>query len=113
VENALRHGIGPRVSTGRVDVTARQVDGSLMLTVSDNGVGLSPDKLNAFHSGVGLSNTRSRLENLYGQRHRFEFQMPAGGGLLVTIVIPMTEEPESLDAGSRIPNPAGPMESVA
>jgi hypothetical protein len=60
-----------------------------------------------------LSNTRSRLENLYGQRHRFEFETPAGGGLLVTIVIPMAPEPEPLDSGSRIPNPAGPMESVA
>ena len=65
VENALRHGIGPRVGVGRVDVNARHVGGDLMLTVCDNGVGLSPDKLNALHSGVGLSNTRSRLETLY------------------------------------------------
>jgi two-component system LytT family sensor kinase len=108
VENALRHGIGPRVSGGHVDVNARQVEGSLMLTVRDNGVGLSPDKLNAFHSGVGLSNTRSRLENLYGERHRFEFQTPAGGGLVVTIVIPLGQGCES-----RIPSPESRMESVA
>ena len=113
VENALRHGVGPRIGVGRVDVKARQVGGGLMLTVRDNGVGLSPDKLNAFHSGVGLSNTRSRLENLYGDRHRFEFQTPPGGGLLVTIVIPLGHDPESLEPGSGVPSPARAMESVA
>jgi len=108
VENALRHGVGPRVSGGRVDVNARPVDGSLMLTVRDNGVGVSPDKLNAFYSGVGLSNTRSRLENLYGERHRFEFQTPPGGGLVVTIVIPLGQESEP-----RVASSESHMESVA
>jgi len=112
VENSLRHGIGPRVGVGKVDVTASHANGLLTLAVRDNGVGLSPDKLNAFHSGVGLSNTRSRLENLYGDRHRFEFQTPPGGGLLVTIVIPMGHDPESLDR-SRVASPDNPMESVA
>jgi hypothetical protein len=59
-----------------------------------------------------LSNTRSRLENLYGDRHRFEFQTPPGGGLLVTIVIPMGHDPESLDR-SRLASAENPMESVA
>jgi signal transduction histidine kinase len=101
VENALRHGIAPRVGGGSVHISARQAGEALTLTVRDNGVGLSPDKLNALHSGVGLSNTRSRLENLYGERHRFEFNTPPGGGLVVTIVIPFVRE-----AGDR-------MESVA
>jgi sensor histidine kinase YesM len=113
VENALRHGIGPRVGGGRVDVSARQADGNLIMAVRDNGVGLSADKLDALHSGVGLSNTRSRLENLYGNRHRFEFQTPSGGGLLVTIVIPMGSDPESVDRVFPVSNPASPMESVA
>jgi two-component system, LytTR family, sensor kinase len=113
VENALRHGVGPRVGVGRVDVTARHIDGNLMLTVRDNGVGLSPDKLNALHSGVGLSNTRSRLENLYASRHRFDFETPPGGGLLVTIVIPLGHDPQSLNPEPRIPSSEGPMESVA
>src|SRR5262245_32855783 len=108
VENALRHGIGPRVGVGCVEVKARHVEGNLMLTVRDNGVGLSPDKLDAFHSGVGLSNTRSRLDNLYGERHRFEFQTPPGGGLVVTIVIPIGHEAES-----RVSSPESHMQRVA
>jgi sensor histidine kinase YesM len=108
VENALRHGVGPKVGMGCVDVTARRIGGGLVLTVRDNGVGLSPDKMNAFHSGVGLSNTRSRLENLYGDRHRFEFQTPSGGGLLVTIVVPLGPDSEA-----RTASPESRMESVA
>jgi len=47
--------------------------------------------LTDFNRGVGLSNTRSRLDHLYGSLHRFEFRQPAGGGLLVLIAIPMAE----------------------
>ena len=61
----------------------------LELTVQDNGVGLSAARLSDFNRGVGLSNTRSRLEHLYGPLHRFEFRQPAEGGLLVLIAIPL------------------------
>ena len=89
VENALRHGIGPKIGGGRVDVSARREGAELWLEVRDNGVGLAKD---AFHNGVGLTNTRSRLEHLYGDRYRFECHTPPGGGLLVTVVIPFTAE---------------------
>jgi two-component system, LytTR family, sensor kinase len=89
VENALRHGIGPKIGGGRVDISARREGGDLWLEVRDNGVGLTND---AFHKGVGLTNTRSRLEHLYGDRYRFECHTPAGGGLLVTVVIPFSAE---------------------
>ena len=89
VENALRHGIGPKIGGGRVDIIARREGQDLRLEVRDNGVGLTND---AFHKGVGLTNTRSRLEHLYGDRYRFECHTPAGGGLLVTVVIPFSAE---------------------
>jgi signal transduction histidine kinase len=88
VENALRHGIGPRIGGGRVEIVARRDGSQLRMVVRDNGQGLSTDAMNAFNTGVGVSNTRSRLEHLYGGRHRFDFQTPEGGGLTVTIVIP-------------------------
>jgi hypothetical protein len=58
-----------------------------------------------------MTNTRSRLEHLYGDRFRFECQTPPDGGVLVTLIIPFTSE---TDAPSLAPAPEGSdMESVA
>ncbi|MDO8677703.1 MAG: sensor histidine kinase [Acidobacteriota bacterium] len=89
VENAIKHGIGPRPTPGHIAVRARRRGAMLELDVQDNGVGLSAARLTDFNRGVGLSNTRSRLDHLYGSLHRFEFRQPAEGGLLVYIAIPM------------------------
>jgi sensor histidine kinase YesM len=91
VENAIKHGIGPRPTPGQIAVRARRNGALLELDVQDNGVGLSAARLTDFNRGVGLSNTRSRLDHLYGSLHRFEFRQPAEGGLLVCIAIPMAE----------------------
>ena len=91
VENAIKHGIGPRPTPGQITVRARRSGAMLELDVQDNGVGLSAARLTDFNRGVGLSNTRSRLDHLYGSLHRFEFRQPAEGGLLVCIAIPMAE----------------------
>jgi signal transduction histidine kinase len=105
VENAVRHGIAPKVGGGTVQIVARREGDRLQLIVRDNGFGLPADTLQAFNKGVGVSNTRSRLEHLFGDRHRFEFQRPQGGGLAVTIEIPFSMVGESPGAS--------PMESVA
>jgi two-component system LytT family sensor kinase len=91
VENAIKHGIGPRPTPGQIALRARISGAMLELDVQDNGVGLSAARLTDFNRGVGLSNTRSRLDHLYGSLHRFEFRQPAEGGLLVCIAIPMAE----------------------
>jgi len=91
VENAIKHGIGPRPAPGTIRIRARRVGTMLELAVQDNGVGLSAARLSDFNRGIGLSNTRSRLEHLYGSLHRFEFRQPAEGGLLVLIAIPLVD----------------------
>jgi signal transduction histidine kinase len=83
VENALRHGIAPKIGGGRVDIVARRENASLCLEVRDTGVGMQPDRRDA-GDGVGLANTRSRLQHLYGSNHRFELKSPTGGGVAVT-----------------------------
>jgi two-component system, LytTR family, sensor kinase len=108
VENAVRHGIAPRVGGGRLDIVARRTGDRLWLMVRDNGPGLSKDTLSAFNAGgVGLTNTRSRLRHLYGDNHRFEFHQPSDGGLAVTIEIPYVAEPDES------PRPGDAMEIVA
>ncbi|HEX9637949.1 MAG TPA: ATP-binding protein, partial [Acidobacteriota bacterium] len=89
VENAIRHGIAPRAAPGRVRIRARLRGGLLQLQVLDSGPGVGADIERLFSSGVGLSNTRARLQQLYGPRHRFELRNASGGGLQVTLAFPI------------------------
>jgi two-component sensor histidine kinase len=91
VENSIKHGIGAKPSAGRIEIRARRSAALLELEVIDNGVGLSASRLRDYNGGVGLSNTRSRLQHLYGANHRFEFRQPVGGGLQVVMNIPLVE----------------------
>ena len=101
LENAIKHGIGPRPTPGRITIRSRRAGGLLELIVQDDGVGLSAARLSDFNRGVGLSNTRSRLEHLYGSLHRFEFRQPAEGGLLVSMAIPLATVDEG-DVGGEV-----------
>jgi signal transduction histidine kinase len=92
VENAIRHGISPVARGGCVAVRARAVGEVLRLEVEDSGPGLTPRPPRE-SPGIGLPNTRARLEQLYGAEHRFELGRGQLGGLLVTIEIPFDREP--------------------
>ncbi len=87
VENALEHGIARRAGAGRIEVVARRSGDELHLSVSDDGPGL--DAKRAFpREGVGLTNTRERLQQLYGDRHLLTLESSPEGGLLVLLIIP-------------------------
>lgn len=92
VENAIRHGIEPRARPGCIEVQAHCQNGNLALAVSDNGAGLGQN--GAIKEGVGLSNTRARLRELYGDAHRFELLRGAEGGVRIELSIPLREESE-------------------
>jgi two-component system LytT family sensor kinase len=88
VENAIRHGIAPRAQPGRIAIRAAAENGFLVLEVSDNGPGLAAGSEASTRQGTGLSNTRSRLEKLYGERQRFEMKNRINGGFAVTLTLP-------------------------
>jgi sensor histidine kinase YesM len=87
VENAIRHGIEPQALAGIVRLSACCDGDRLRLRVSDNGVGLRAGQ--SITEGVGLSNTRARLQQLYGAAHHFQLSNGAEGGLAVDIVMPL------------------------
>jgi two-component system, LytTR family, sensor kinase len=91
VENAIRHGIADRETGGVIDISAERQNGMLHLQVRDNGPGLNVSRGN-LPEGVGLSNTRSRLEYLYGSGSRFEVCEAEEGGLVVAAEFPFHTE---------------------
>jgi sensor histidine kinase YesM len=90
VENAIRHGIEPSANPGVVRVSAQPLGGRLLVTVEDNGAGLS-NKENERDGGVGigLQNLRSRLESLYGAGQKIDFGAQPEGGVMVRVEIPL------------------------
>jgi sensor histidine kinase YesM len=97
VENAIRHGIAPHAAPGRIEILAERKNGTLRMQVRDNGRGLMLNQsINPrFREGLGLANTKARLEQLYGTAYRFELANDPDGGLVVTLEIPSYIEPAS------------------
>jgi signal transduction histidine kinase len=103
VENAIKHGLS-RGRGGRITVTASRIIGErLALTVSDDGKGVDSHELRDLNEGIGLSNTRARLERLYPGSHHVSFATPPGGGFSVTITLPCRPATDELPAELRVP----------
>jgi two-component system, LytTR family, sensor kinase len=94
VENAIRHGVAPRSTPGEIEIRAKQEDGFLRIRIRDNGPGLPMNRTvdSLFKKGLGLMNTQTRLDRLYGDGHRFEIANDPSGGLAVTLKIPSVRE---------------------
>lgn len=84
VENALRHGILPKPEGGRLTIRARRDGRALKLDVADNGVGGA----GAIREGIGISNVRQRLLQLYGPPYGLEIERLPGEGLRAIVTIP-------------------------
>lgn len=92
VENAIRHGVSQRTAPGHVEVRAERRGDTLRLEVRDNGAGLSnAPACRATKGGVGLSNTRARLQQLYGSAYRFDLSDDPRGGAIATLEIPLLD----------------------
>ncbi len=89
VENAIKHGISPKIEGGEVWIRVSAHREMLYFEVSDSGQGLT-DKQPFFNGGIGLSNTRLRLEKMYGTALQLEER--EGGGVRVYFYIPLNRE---------------------
>ncbi len=109
-DNAIRHGLAPRQRQGGLTIEAARVGQRLRLRVHDTGNGMAAPLLSAANEGVGLSNTRSRLEHLYRADAGLDFSPNPGGGLIVTVDMPLRiarpATPGSQHAALGSPQPA-------
>ena len=110
VENAFKHGIGPKEEGGCVDICIQQEDGALKITVADDGVGMGPEVLEALRSNlqnppttgehIGVYNVAARLR-LWGREYGMDIQSTLGQGtaavLRLPLVLPWDEEDEADD----------------
>jgi sensor histidine kinase YesM len=84
VENAVRHGIEPKIGGGEIGIHATLTDESLRIEVSDSGVGLVSKE----GSGAGLANIRARLAALFGEHGRLTLEGNANGGVTAILELP-------------------------
>jgi len=92
VENAIRHAVAPRATETLIEIRSHKHDGHLHLSVSDNGEGMMDHATPT--NGIGLRNTRARLEKLYGSNQDFRLETASGGGVHISIIIPFRNRDE-------------------
>ncbi|HKG95473.1 MAG TPA: histidine kinase [Gemmatimonadaceae bacterium] len=89
VENAVKHGVSRLVDdVGRLEISARRDGGRIALAVRDNGPPEPAPASAGGGGGTGLTNTRARLEQLYGPDQRFELRPAEGGGMVAEVSLP-------------------------
>lgn len=88
VENAVRYAVAPKPDNAVLHLRAAKHGATLHLELEDNGEGIA--SLQTAKRGIGLTNTAARLEKLYGNAAQFTLANVKGGGLLVTIDLPLT-----------------------
>jgi len=97
VENALRHGIAPKIEGGVITLRAQRGNGRLIVEVIDDGVGISEQRqTEVYGSGIGISNVRERLKVVYGQDFLMKIDSQPGKGTVIHFEIPelLTTLPE-------------------
>jgi len=90
VENAIKHGLEPKMEGGRIDVTVRREGDSLVMTVTDTGMGVAATR-DPRSTGLGLANLRARLATLFGTAGMLRLADNDPAGTRVTISFPMPD----------------------
>ena len=100
VENALRHGAAPRTGACHVHIGASADGDRLRIWVSDDGIGLPSGFDLERDAGTGLSNTRSRLAQLYGAAASFEVRAGDAAGTIVEMAFPFSPQVRTIAAAA-------------
>ncbi len=87
IENAIKHGVEPKVEGGKIVVTAQLSEGSLLITCADTGLGLDAPAQPG--TRVGLANVRERLQALYGEQAQFQLYANVPEGAIAEIRLPL------------------------
>jgi two-component system, LytTR family, sensor kinase len=89
IENAIQHGLAPRVEGGQIHLRTSHRDGRLRIEITDNGMGMSPARLReVYEGGIGISNVHERLRLLYGDQFEMDIRSQPGEGTQIRIEIP-------------------------
>ncbi|MGA8339536.1 MAG: histidine kinase [Solirubrobacteraceae bacterium] len=92
VENAVRHGVERGAGRGRVTISAQIAGGDVELRVTDDGVGIEPERLGAVLAGagggIGVSNVDSRLRATFGERYALRIESDLGEGTTAVMTVP-------------------------
>jgi two-component system LytT family sensor kinase len=99
IENALKHGLEPKIGEGRLTIRSTRHNGHAIIDVIDNGVGVTPDQAARVKgSGIGLRNVNERLRVIYGSNYQLQLDSVPGQGTCARIVIPELTVPTRLTA---------------
>jgi sensor histidine kinase YesM len=93
VENAVKYGFSQTIGPGEISVECRVNGDTVEIEVSDTGPGLPEGRAQSGGTGVGLTNTRARLEQLYGGNYTLELVNRPGGGAQVRVRFPFSPAP--------------------
>ncbi|MEK5034260.1 histidine kinase [Paenibacillus sp. FSL R7-0302] len=107
VENAIFHGFSEKETVGHIEIIIRKRSGRLLVSVRDDGCGMSQEKARSIMNGtlpparlpsgamkqIGLWNIRERIEYLYGQEGRLVIRSSEQGGTKVSVLLPIRQQP--------------------
>lgn len=111
VENAIKHGLEPLESGGKLQISGRLSDGDAVFTVKDNGVGFEPEafsalksllgsesreRLNSSGCGIGILNINNRIKLYYGNNYALDIESKKNSGTSVTLRMPLQQNKEML-----------------
>ncbi|HJD47586.1 MAG TPA: sensor histidine kinase [Candidatus Mediterraneibacter norfolkensis] len=86
VENAMYHGLEPKMGKGRICITARKEGTKIVIEISDDGVGVAD--MSRLENGYGIKNVRERIRLNYGENYGVTIKSEVGKGTTVRIVVP-------------------------